>query len=77
MIFFIKTHNIESRCVIGPENILFAGVLAYFFWPGNFTGWGSEGVKLNFVVANESKQSYPQSPFYAKHDIREAHSAID
>jgi len=22
---FIKTHSIESRCVIGPENILFAG----------------------------------------------------
>ena len=70
-------HCIESRCVIGPKNILFAGASApSFFWPGNFTGRGSEGVKLNFVVANESKQSYPQSPFYAKHDTREAHCAI-
>ena len=24
---FIKTFSIESRCVIGPENILFAGVI--------------------------------------------------
>ena len=24
---FIKTHSIESRCVIGLENILFAGVI--------------------------------------------------
>ena len=23
--FFMKTHSIESRCVIGPETILFAG----------------------------------------------------
>ena len=27
---FTKTHSVESRCVIGPENILFAGVCAHF-----------------------------------------------
>ena len=25
IIIIIKTHSIASRCVIGPENILFAG----------------------------------------------------
>ena len=34
----IKTRGIESRCVIGPEDILSA-----HFQPGHFTGWGSEG----------------------------------
>jgi len=51
-------------------------IFLFIFQPGNFTGRDSEGVKLNFVVANESKQSYPQSPFYTKHDTREAHCAI-
>ena len=41
---FHKMHSIEIRFYIGPENILFAGVCA-FSQPGNFTGWGSEGVK--------------------------------
>ena len=41
--FSIKTHSIESRCVIGSENILFAGS-SCIFQPGHFTGWGSEGV---------------------------------
>ena len=27
---FIKTHNTESRCIIGPENILLAGVCMHF-----------------------------------------------
>ena len=39
-------HGIESRFVIGPLNILFAGVhLCGTLQPGNFTGRGSEGVK--------------------------------
>ena len=41
---FIKTHSIESRCDIEPENRLFAGMSVHFE-PGNFTGWGSERVK--------------------------------
>ena len=42
----IKMHSIESRLVIGPSNILFAGVYVYIVQLGNFTGWVSEGVKL-------------------------------
>ena len=57
---FHKMHSIEIRFYIGPENILFAGVCVLFLspeilragavkglnlQPGNFTGWGSEGVK--------------------------------
>ena len=54
-------HSTESRFVKGPSDILFAGVcvcvcacvcvcvcVCALFQPGNFTGWGSEGV--NFVV---------------------------
>ena len=40
----IETYSIESRRAIGPENILFT-VRPCIFQPGNFTGWGSEGVK--------------------------------
>ena len=40
-----KMHSIESRFVIGPSNILFAGIYVCNFQPRNFTGWGSEGVK--------------------------------
>ena len=43
---YIKMHSTESRFVIGPSNILFAGVYMCTFQPINFTGWGSEGVKL-------------------------------
>ena len=45
--------SIESRFVIGPSNILFGGVYACNFQPGNFTGCGSEGVKAvaNFLKA--------------------------
>ena len=41
---FIKMHNIESRCDIEPESRLSAGMSVHFE-PGNFTGWGREGVK--------------------------------
>jgi len=38
-------HSFENRCDIEPENKLFAG-MSMLFEPRNFTGWGSEGVKL-------------------------------
>ena len=41
---FIKAHSIESRCTIGPENVLFVGTPC-IFQRGNLTGWGSEGLK--------------------------------
>ena len=44
-IFFIKMHHIECRFVTGPSDVLFAGVYVCTFLPGNFTGWGTEGVK--------------------------------
>ena len=40
---FIKTRSVESRCVIGPENILLQA-RPCIFQPGNFTDWGSEEV---------------------------------
>ena len=40
---FIQTHSTESRWVIGPENILFAGACVHRS-AENFTDWGSEGV---------------------------------
>ena len=43
----IKMLNIKSRFVIGPSNILYTGMHVYTFQPGNFTGCGSEGVKLS------------------------------
>ena len=44
----IKTHSIESRCDIEPENRLFAGMSVHFE-PGQFKGWGREGVKMRVV----------------------------
>ena len=38
-------HSIKNRFVIGQSNILSGGVYICTFQPGNFTGWGSEGVK--------------------------------
>ena len=35
----------ESRFVIGPSNVLSAGVYVCTFQPGNLAGCGSEGVK--------------------------------
>ena len=42
----IKIRCTDSRFVIGLSNILFAGVYMCTFPPRNFTGSGSEGVKL-------------------------------
>ena len=39
-------HSIESKFVIGPSDIMFPGVCVCCFQPGNFTGCGSEGVKI-------------------------------
>ena len=39
--------GIESRFVTGPSNILFGGVYLCTFQPGNFTGFGSEGVNTD------------------------------
>ena len=39
----------ESRLVIGPSTILFDGMYACTFQHGNFTRWGSEGVKNKFA----------------------------
>ena len=43
--------SIESIFVIGPSNILFGSVHRCKFEPGNFTVWGSEGVKHNETPA--------------------------
>ena len=44
-------HRTESRFVKGPSNILFVRVYVCTFQPGNFTGWGSEGVNSLFQPA--------------------------
>ena len=48
-------HSVKSRFVIGPSNILFAGVYIYMctFQPGNRTGWGSEGVNNHIVAVQQ------------------------
>ena len=43
-------HSIESRFVIGPSNIPFAGAYVSTFQPRNFTGWDSEGVNVKTVM---------------------------
>ena len=48
-------HNIESRFVIGPSNILFGGVHVCTFQPGNFTGGDREGDNIvRMAVWSES-----------------------
>ena len=44
-------HSIESRFVTGPSDMLFAGMYVCTFQPGNFTGWGYEGVNYNTALA--------------------------
>ena len=43
---FIQTRSTESRCVKGSENIYSLQAHPCIFQPENFTGWGSEGVKV-------------------------------
>ena len=45
-------HSIDSRFVIGPSDTLFADVYVRTFLPGNFTGWGREGVKMGSDVSH-------------------------
>ena len=40
--------------LIRPSNILFASVYMCTLLPGNFTGWGSEGVNINFKKSKET-----------------------
>ena len=47
-------HGIESRFVIGPSNILFAGVFGGTFQP--VRGWGSEGVNTQFHLERERER---------------------
>ena len=47
----IKMHSIESRFVTGPSDMLFAGMYVCTFQPGNFTGWGYEGVNYKTALA--------------------------
>ena len=45
---FIKTHGIESRSVIGPQNTMFAGTFVHFSaW--NFSRWGSKILSLENI----------------------------
>ena len=41
-------HSIEAKFVIGPSDILFAGVYLCTFQPEYFTAWDSEGVKAGY-----------------------------
>ena len=45
--------TIENRFVIGPSNILSASMYVCTLQPGNFTGFGSEGVKQSLVRAGD------------------------
>ena len=52
----VKTHSIESKFVIRrTSNLLLAGMYVYTFQPGNFTGWGSEGVNRAYCHSNKTK----------------------
>ena len=45
--FFFLMRNIESTLnITEPLTTQFAGVNVSNFQPGNFTGWGGEGVKM-------------------------------
>ena len=43
----MKMHSIETRFVAWPSNVRSGGVYVCTFQPGNFTGWGSEGLTEN------------------------------
>ena len=52
--FFIKTHSIQSRCVIGPENILFAGACVHFSALGILRSGSVKGLTGNRVETPET-----------------------
>jgi len=62
--------SIESRCVIGPENILFAGVSVQLS-ARNFTGWGSEGVNMDAVHVQfcTERRSYLKKYIYIRSSL--------
>ena len=58
---FIRTHSFESRCIMGPENVLFEGVSVHLStW--KFYKLGSEGVKLSLGVIFLSTPPPPPPP---------------
>ena len=42
----------------GPSDILFVGLYVCTFQPGNFTGWGSEGVNNYYCLFTALKISH-------------------
>ena len=54
---FIETHSVQSRCVKGPENILFAGASVYLS-AQKFYRLGSEGVKVGVDFASAKQLVY-------------------
>ena len=53
----MQIEGIESRFVIGPSNILSAGVyVCTFQQPGHLTGWDSEGVKGTMLPEQANNQ---------------------
>ena len=46
---FTKTHHTERRCYRTGKYTVFE-VRPCIFQPGNFTGWGSEGVKTHCIL---------------------------
>ena len=75
---FIKMHRIKSRYVIGPWNILFAGVYVCIFQLRNVTGWDSEGVKY-FVSKFWFRFSWYTAPlvFLNDHHSQSSHPLPD
>ena len=66
-----EKHSIQSRLVIRPSKIQFAGVCVSTFQLGNFTGWGSEGVSTDhskdshdFLYKLKSRWVPVISPYY-------------
>ena len=61
----------ESRCVIGPSNILYTGMYVCTFQPRNFTGGGSEGVKMG------SDESHFIVPLIVNNEVTRCCSQLD
>ena len=51
-------HSIESRVVIGPSNMLFAGVYMSTFEPGNLRAGAAVKTGLNMVNTKLSPKRY-------------------
>ena len=57
----ITMHLALKVDVIGPENILFAGMSLHLSTGGNFTGWSTEGVNCSssYRLVSQSPASRP------------------